>query len=341
VVVGPGDHWWVEPASAPLTAEGFSAGLGAKLVRDDLLFAALQTSLGSLGIVAGVVFRCVPNFWLDLERDGVGGGLPGSRLLTADLIARLSRWEFAALVGQPERRIWHFDAVFNPFTPQSQCYLSAYLLADQPARGTPADVTGEHRGDEYNPDLLQFASRLSAAVPGLPGVVTSVGLQSEYAKPVRGTPRVWGGWFAQQDLPGGALGASIGVACQRLPAALPAIMETVRRAAAVPCVVATRFIPASGALLAMNIFERTCMIDMDGANLPAMADLVAESCRRLEQDGIPFTMHWGKWIGFLTRDHVEAVYGDRLSSWRAARARLLPSAELARTFSNAVVDALL
>jgi hypothetical protein len=109
----------------------------------------------------------------------------------------------------------------------------------------------------------------------------------------------------------------------------------------VPCVVATRFVPGSRSLLAMNIFERTCMIDLDGANVPAMADLVAESCRRLDTEGVPFTMHWGKWIGYLTRDHVETVYGDRLPRWHAARARLLSGAELARAFSNSIVDALL
>ena len=342
VVVAPTEHWWVEPASAPLTAEEFAPRLGATLVRDDELFRALQTSLGSLGIVAGVVFRCVPNFWLDLERYAVAGeGLPTGKLSTTELIDHLSAWEFDTLVGKPLEKIWHLDAVFNPFTPDSQSYVSAYVLADQPARGSPADVTGEHRGDEYNPDLLQFVSRVIGVVPGAPSLVTRVGLQSEYAKPVTNSPRVWGAWFAQQDLPGGALGASLGVDSEHLTLALPAILETVRNRASVPCVVATRFVPGSRSLLAMNIFERTCMIDMDGANVPAMADLVAESCRRLHAEGVPFTMHWGKWIGYLTRDHVEAVYGDRLARWRAARARLLPDADLVRTFSNSLVDALL
>ena len=212
VVVGPTEHWWVEPARAPLVADDFPAKLGAKLVRDDELFAALQTSLGSLGIVVGVVLGCVPNFWLDLKRYSVGDrALPAGALSVAELIDRLGRWEFDTLVGQPRDRIWHLDAVFNPFTPDSQSYVSAYVLADNPARGTRAEVTGEHRGDEWNPDLLQFVSRFIGGVPGGPALVTGVGLKSEYARPVGDSPRVWGAWFAQQDLPGGALGASLGV----------------------------------------------------------------------------------------------------------------------------------
>ncbi len=250
---------------------------------------------------------------------------------------RWARWE--SWWGSD--RVWHFDAVFNPFSPDSQSYVSAYVVADQPARGTPAEVTGEHRGDEWNPDLLQFVSRAIGGVPGAPALVTRVGLKSEYAKPVSGGPRVWGAWFAQQDLPGGALGASLGVDCTQLPAALLAIFGTVQARATVPCVVATRFVPGSSSLLGMNQFPRTCMIDMDGANVPAMADLIAQCCRRLETDGLPFTMHWGKWIGWLTREHVQAAYGDRVERWRAARARLLPDPAVAQTLSNPVVDGLL
>jgi hypothetical protein len=342
VVVGPTEHWWVERARAPLVADDFAARLGARLVRDDELFAALQTSLGSLGIVVGVVLTCVPNFWLDLKRYSVpGGALPDGALSFSQLLDRLARWQFDTLVGQPSDRIWHVDAVFNPFAPDSQSYLSAYLIAEQPPRGTPAEVTGEHRGDEWNPDLLQFVSRSIAGVPGAPALVTRISLESEYAKPVGAGPRVWGAWFAQQDLPGGALGASLGVDCTQLGTALPTILETVQARATVPCVVATRFVPGSSSLLGMNQFPRTCMIDMDGANIPAMTDLIAECCRRLETAAIPFTMHWGKWIGWLSREHVQAVYGDRVQRWQAARARLLSDPAVAQAFSNPVVDALL
>ena len=340
VVVSPAEHWWVEPAAAPLTADGFAPALGAKLVRDDELFSALQTSLGSLGIVVGVVLRCVPNFWLDLKRYPIDR-LPAGALSSSQLIDRLASWQFDTLVGLPLDRIWHIDAVFNPFSPDAQAYVSAYVLADNPTRGTPAEVTGEHRGDEWNPDMLQLVSRFIGVVPGGPGLVTGAGLKTEYAKPVTDSPRVWGGWFAQQDLPGGAVGASMGVDSRQLGQAMATILETVRTTSSVPCVVATRFVPASNAILPMNIFERTCMIDMDGANVPAMTELIAECCRRLEAAQVAFTMHWGKWIGFQTRAHVAAVYGDRVARWRAARSRLLTDAAGARALSSPMIDALL
>jgi len=342
VVVSPSEHWWVEPARAPLIADQLAATLGAKLVRDDDLFAALQTSLGSLGIVVGVVLACVPNFWLDLERYSVPAGtLSVGKITAAELIDRLEKWQFDVLVNHPLDKIWHLDAVFNPFKPDSQSYVSAYVLADRPPRGTPAEVTGEHRGDEWNPDLLQFVSRTLSGIPGAPAVVTRIGLESEYATRVTDSPRVWGGWFAQQDLPGGALGASMGVNCVQLDKALGAIFETIQRNPKAPCVVATRFVPGSSSLLGMNIFDRTCMIDMDGANLPAMTDLITACCAQLEAVGVPYTMHWGKWNGCLTRTHVAAVYGDRARRWRDARARLLPDPHVAQALSNPLIDALL
>ena len=52
-------------------------------------------------------------------------------------------------------------------------------------------------------------------------------------------------------------------------------------------------------------------------------------------------MHWGKWIGYLTREYVDSVYGDRVTRWRTARKHMLPDPRLSRTFSNEVCDALL
>jgi hypothetical protein len=82
------------------------------------------------------------------------------------------------------------------------------------------------------------------------------------------------------------------------------------------------------------------MIDFDGANVPAMGELQAECSKALEAAGVPFTLHWGKSIENLTREHVYRVYDTRVTRWRAARRRLLAD-PLSHTFSNDVVDALL
>jgi hypothetical protein len=342
VVVSPTEHWWVEAEKQPTASPDFASRLGAKPVHDDELFSALRTSLGSLGVVIGVVFRCVRNVWLDLKRYSVAdGALPGGRLTIPQLIDHLAAWRFDALVGQPMDRISHLDAVFNPFMPDKQCYVSAYVTADQPFAGTPAEVTGEYRGSEWTPDVLQFVGRFAGGLPGGPGAATEIGLRTEYAKPVTGGPRVWGAWFTGQDIPGGALACSFGVDCDQLSLALNTLFQTVQARGKAPCIVATRFVPGSTSFLGMNRFERTCMIDLDGVNLPAMGELLAEASSALQTAGVVFTMHWGKWIGYLTRGHVESVYGERVSRWRAARARFLPDPQLARTFSNELLAGIL
>jgi hypothetical protein len=338
VVVSPTEHWWVERKDHPTASPDFVARFGAKLVRDDELFSALQTSLGSLGIVVGVLFRCVRNFWLDLRRYSLSdAGLPAGRISLAQLFDHLAAWRFDTLVGQPLARIRHFDVVLNPYIPEKQCYLSAYVTADQPPVGTPAEVTGEYRGTEWTPDILQFVGGLAGGLPGGPAVATEIGLKTEYAKPVTNTPRVWGGWFTGQDIPHGSLACSFGVSSDQLPLALNTILQVVRTRGKVPCVVATRFVPRSPAWLGMNRFERTCMIDFDGVNVPGMAELLVEASGAFGAAGVPFTLHWGKWIESLTREHVERVYGDSVARWRAARARLLPDTRLAHTFSNEVL----
>jgi D-arabinono-1,4-lactone oxidase len=342
VVVSPTEHWWVEPESRSTTAPAFAAGLGAKPVQSDELFSALQTSLGSLGVVAGVVLRCVRNFWLRLERYSVPDGqLPVGRLDLSRLTELLADWRFDELVGQPQDRIRHLDVVLNPYMAERQCYVSAYVRADAPPGGPGAEVTGEHRGSEWSPDVLQFVGRLAGAFPGGAGVATQVGLSTEYGKAVGEEPRVWGAWFTGQDIPHGSLALSYGVDCQQLPQVLGTLLQTVQAKGNVPCVVATRFVPRSSALLAMNRYPRTCMIDVDGANVPAMGELHAECGKALHAAGVPFTLHWGKSIDTLSREHVERVYGTDLTRWRTARQELLPDPKLAHTFSNDVVDGLL
>jgi hypothetical protein len=119
------------------------------------------------------------------------------------------------------------------------------------------------------------------------------------------------------------------------------VLQTVQAKGRAPCVVATRFVPASGALLAMNRYPHTCMIDVDGANIPAMGELLVACSSALEAAGVPFRLHWGKWIDYLSRQYVERVYETDLTRWRTARRELLPDPALAHTFSNDVVDALL
>jgi len=53
----------------------------------------------------------------------------------------------------------------------------------------------------------------------------------------------------------------------------------------------------------------------------------------LEQAGIPFTMHWGKFNWFLTPDRVRSMYGDNVQKWIASREALL-SPEVRSVFTN-------
>lgn len=91
VVVSPTEHWWVEAEGHPTASPDFVSRLGARLVRDDALFSALQTSLGSLGVVVGVLVRCVRNFWLDLKRYPLSGMVSRAARLPSPSSSTISR----------------------------------------------------------------------------------------------------------------------------------------------------------------------------------------------------------------------------------------------------------
>ena len=79
LVTGPNRHVWLEPASNPIVSADFASHLGAELIRDDAMFAAALVSLGSFGIIHGVVLEVVDLFWLRAARRRLplGPGLLG------------------------------------------------------------------------------------------------------------------------------------------------------------------------------------------------------------------------------------------------------------------------
>jgi hypothetical protein len=54
---------------------------------------------------------------------------------------------------------------------------------------------------------------------------------------------------------------------------------------------------------------------------------------------VPFTCHWGQENG-MDAASVASYYGARVARWKAARARLLPTAAQRAVFTNPLVEQL-
>ncbi|MDZ7691667.1 MAG: hypothetical protein U5K69_11175 [Balneolaceae bacterium] len=85
------------------------------------------------------------------------------------------------------------------------------------------------------------------------------------------------------------------------------------------------------------------MIEIDGVQwkkskkLPSLTEFSRSMMEALQQNDIPFTLHWGKNADWEYPGLVEHMYGEDAEKWRQARTALL-SPEMARLFTNGFLD---
>jgi hypothetical protein len=94
-----------------------------------------------------------------------------------------------------------------------------------------------------------------------------------------------------------------------------------------------RFVKGTQALLGFTKFDPTCVLEIDGINTEKTQEFANAVWTNLEQAGIPFTMHWGKFNASLTPARVRNVYGENVQKWIDSRETLL-SPEVRSVFAN-------
>jgi hypothetical protein len=90
--------------------------------------------------------------------------------------------------------------------------------------------------------------------------------------------------------------------------------------------VTLRFIKGGHGLLAQARWPDTTAIDCDGPASPRTERAYRRMLETLEQKGIDYTLHWGKFNN-LTPARVAADYGADLVRFKAVRDSLLPTPE--------------
>ena len=101
----------------------------------------------------------------------------------------------------------------------------------------------------------------------------------------------------------------------------------------VPVVFGCRYVKKTPALLAMNKFDTTFVVSIDGVFNNTTLDFFDAIPAKMEQAGIPFTQHWGKTNGY-TPARVQAAFGSNFTDWKAVRHQLLPNAADRDLFTN-------
>jgi FAD/FMN-containing dehydrogenase len=329
LVIEGGKHVFIERETEPVVSKAYLDTLGATPKRSDALFEAALVSFGSFGLVHGLLFEAVPIYELVKHRFQVDH---------AQALA-FTNLDFAAFAasrpGLPPALPYHFEITLNPYrsgAKQKGAFVTAmYALPGGKPKRDEASSGGLEPGD----DLLAFLGELTNAAPAaIPELATKlVEMQLKPAKGERATP---GRTFGSTSIRGNVLSSELAVSLADSRRALEAIVEVARRYP-FPGLVAARFVKASRATLAFTRFSPvSCTIELPGAGSSRTTEFHSRVFQRLDQLGIPFTLHWGQ-CGDFSASRVRAMHGANLDTWLTERRKLLSPAGR-RLFSNAFLE---
>ena len=316
-------HIWLERASYPVASQKFVDWLDADLVRDDSLFDAALVSFGSFGFIHGVMIETEPQFLLTEHR--LGKVPYDDTFKTA-----MKTLDFSGLhlpgTGQ-NGEIYHFEVLFNihdfePGNPDKGAFLKYMFKKPFELPHTPL----QRRSDfTYGDDLLGIISTLLDKRPGsglaIPALVNLMfGLAFKPEPPRTGTVREM---FGYTKFRGKVASAAIAIDSADSPRTLELLIEVNKRTP-FPGGLALRYIKGTGATLGFTRFPKTCVLEMDGVDGEAARDFFEAVWNRLEQEQIPYALHWGKINFNLNNARLEKMYGkSSVAAWVDARNTLL------------------
>ncbi len=331
LITGSSKHVYLERASYPVVRPSFAKMLGADLIRDDTLFNAALVSFGSFGIIHGLMIEARELFLLDSYRS--------FQKYSPSLQSAISTLDFSGLtLPKSASKLYHFQLTLNPNEGNPPEEAAVYLMFEAPWT------------EDYEPPDWDDG----AAGPGATGLELMGGLSeaipsplSELVKPLLNAQvrtvlepyEIRGAimdLFRGEKTQGKVFASGIGVPLSRSMDAITVALDTYANFGSVlPVLLTMRFVKGTDALLGFTKFDITCVLEVDGLNTKKTREYANAVWSNLEQAGIPFTMHWGKFNSFLTKGRVKNMYGENVTKWIDSREVLLESEEVRKVFTNA------
>jgi len=333
LLAGPTAQFWIERASYPVLKTGLATALGATVVRDDAIFNAVVLGLGAFGIIANVVLETRPRMLLlarNMDKDQNGKPFVFDAAMrhvieTLDFASHPAMQSPAGL-GAP----YFFQPIIDSTSnPPKVIVMLMYEKAWQAGYVPDYRMSASKFGPGY--DFLSVVGLLLDIFK--PGVA----LFAQIAQGLLFTPGdktgSWGELFGFKTPRTKVASGSVAVPLNRILDALDALIALNHQIGPVPLVFGCRYVRKSHAFLAMNRWDPTVVISLDGIHNQASLNFLAAIPAAMDAKAIPFAQHWGKTNGY-TAPRVQATFGPDYNSWIAARHQLLPDPAVRAMFDN-------
>jgi len=323
IIVSPDRHIYVERKSAPVVSALLIQKLETELVQDDDLFNAALVSFGSFGIIHGVMMETEDLYLLETNMQRIPYTAPLKNAMQTLDISSLN------LPGGNERP-FHFSVTINPYDLQNGAHVYAHYK--RPYRNDYEKAKHNSAGIGPGDDAACFIGKLSDAAPALVPKIVNLFLTNRL-KPYNGKTGTLGEIFDNTDIRGKGLSTALGIPLNMVNRVIDILLELNRTSGPFTGLFSFRFIKKSNATLAFTHFpEFTCIFEMDGAFSERAKTFYSAVWKKLEEENIPFTFHWGK-VTELNPALLAKMYGGNVDAWIAARKSVLDADNL-KVFSN-------
>lgn len=334
---GPADVVYLERHTRPALNDAFAASIMSRVIRNDGLFNAALVGLGSFGFIHGVVIDAENRFLLNryVKRIDKNTALGLASTMGFENSSFHIDGETDAS-GKPNRP-FHYKIFINPYVADAEYVIE--VMYKKPYRNNYPDPIPRIITSIYRDLLVLFMKIAERHKNSIPKLIKL--LQTSVLPPVDlETTGTLAEHFWDAPHQGRAFACSVGIDHTQSPRALELLAKLAREEGPVPGIFAMRFVKKSAATLAYTKFPITCMLEIDGLIwTPRNNNMISlqKFCKRiievLQNDNIPFTLHWGKNADWTFDGLIEHMYGNNARRWKEYRSALL-SKDSAMLFSN-------
>ncbi|MDB4901987.1 MAG: FAD-linked oxidoreductase [Mucilaginibacter sp.] len=339
IVVSATRHVYLERASEPVVSDAFIQNIQAEHILDDDLFNAALVSFGSFGIIHGVMIGTEDLFLLEtyIQRmpydDSDSGKILKGIMQTLDFST--------ANLPCGNERPYHFAVLLNPYDMAKGAYVTTMYKRAYTTDYSPpvANLAGIGPGDDAPTFIGLLTESIPALVPTLVNKILGASLPlsdlDPHGKPIKQMGTV-GEIFNNTNLRGKLLSAAVGFPIGMVNQVISLVLEANQNIGPFAGLFSFRFVKKSTATLGFTKFEHTCVMELDAAYSGSVYNFYSQIWKMLEDNGIPFTFHWGK-VNELFAERINNMYGAAATSWMAARNKLLDANSI-KVFTNPILQ---
>jgi hypothetical protein len=234
------------------------------------------------------------------------------------------------------KRPYHYKIFINQYSDEPDCVVE--VMYKKPYREPYPDPFPVIKESLYR-DLIHLFVKLAENLPkSIPWLVKRLHT-TILPKVDEETTGMLKEIFWDAPYQGPAFACSFGIDHKYSEKAMNLLGKLTREEGPIPGIFALRFVKQTKATLGFTKFPITCMIEIDGvlwtetASIMSLETYSKRMIETLQENNIPFTIHWGKNSKWEFPGLVNHMFGDKANTWKEQRKMLL-SPEMQNLFSN-------